>query len=70
MLSLIDVGAKTFPNFNPEWINVKDIANAHIQAFEIPSANGRYCLVERVAHYADVVKILNELYPQFEITEK
>ncbi|XP_054799886.1 phenylacetaldehyde reductase-like [Prosopis cineraria] len=33
-------GAETFPNSSFGWINVKDVANAHIQAFEIPSASG------------------------------
>ncbi|MFQ6636887.1 hypothetical protein Gotur_013854, partial [Gossypium turneri] len=39
---------------------IKDVANAHIQAFEIPSASGRYCLVERVAHYSEVVKCADD----------
>ncbi|KAI9078249.1 hypothetical protein K1719_039751 [Acacia pycnantha] len=69
ILSIIN-GAQTFPNISFEWINVKDVANAHIQAFEVPSANGRYCLVERVAHYSKVVKILRELYPQLPLPEK
>ncbi|WZZ64306.1 hypothetical protein YC2023_075676 [Brassica napus] len=52
------------------WVNVKDVANAHIQAFENPEANGRYCLVERVAHYSEVVNILHHLYPDFLLPEK
>ncbi|KAI9081760.1 hypothetical protein K1719_036308 [Acacia pycnantha] len=63
-------GAQTFPNMSFGWINVKDVANAHIQAFEVPSANRRYCLVERVAQCSDVVKILHELYPQLQLPEK
>ncbi|XVF47370.1 hypothetical protein PTKIN_Ptkin03bG0103600 [Pterospermum kingtungense] len=69
VLSLIK-GAQTFPNATFGWVNVKDVANAHIQAFEIPSASGRYCLVERVAHYSEIVKILHELYPSFQLPEK
>ncbi|KAG2304937.1 hypothetical protein Bca52824_033588 [Brassica carinata] len=53
VLSLVK-GAQTFPNATFGWVNVKDVANAHIQAFENPEANGRYCLVERVAHYSEV----------------
>ncbi|XP_028758810.1 cinnamoyl-CoA reductase 1-like [Neltuma alba] len=63
-------GAKTFPNVTFGWINVKDVVNAHIQAFEIPSANGRYILAERVAHFSDVVKILHDLYPTLQLPEK
>ncbi|XP_043691617.1 phenylacetaldehyde reductase-like [Telopea speciosissima] len=62
ILNLIN-GAQSFPNVTFGWVNVKDVANAHIQAFEIPSANGRYVFVERVAHYSQVVKALGELYP-------
>ncbi|KAL2239933.1 UNVERIFIED_CONTAM: Cinnamoyl-CoA reductase 1, partial [Sesamum indicum] len=51
-------------------INVKDVANAHILAFENPSAKGRYCLVEKVAHFSEVVKILRELYPSLKLPEK
>lgn len=69
VLSLIK-GAHTFPNATFGWVNVKDVANAHIQAFEIPSASGRYCLVERVAHYSEVVKILRQYYPAFQLPEK
>ncbi|CAL5426106.1 unnamed protein product [Camellia sinensis] len=63
-------GSQTYPNASFGWINVKDVANAHIQAYEIPSANGRYCLVERVAHYSEVVNILHKLYPSFQLPEK
>ncbi|CAH8353592.1 unnamed protein product [Eruca vesicaria subsp. sativa] len=51
-------------------VNVKDVANAHIRAFENPKANGRYCLVERVDHYSEVVNILHDLYPDFLLSEK
>ncbi|KAL7202518.1 hypothetical protein ACSBR1_034067 [Camellia fascicularis] len=69
ILELIN-GSKTYPNASYGWINVKDVANAHIQAYEIPSASGRYCLVERMAHFSEVVKILHELYPSFQLPEK
>lgn len=66
----LDAGAQTFPNATFGWVNVKDVATAHILAFEVPSASGRYCLVERVAHYSEVVKALSELYPTFQLPEK
>jgi nucleoside-diphosphate-sugar epimerase len=69
ILSLIN-GAKTFPNMSYGWVNVKDVANAHIQAFEVPSANGRYCMVERVTHLSEVVNILRELYPNLQLPER
>ncbi|KAJ4969631.1 hypothetical protein NE237_002730 [Protea cynaroides] len=69
ILNLVN-GAQTFPNVTCEWVDVKDVANAHIQAFEIPSANGRYILASRVAHYSQIVKTLRELYPTLNLPEK
>ncbi|KAK4278650.1 hypothetical protein QN277_016471 [Acacia crassicarpa] len=64
------IKGQTFPNYRAAWVNVKDVANAHIQAFEIPSASGRYNLVERVAHYSEHVKILHELFPTLQLPDK
>ncbi|WOL17130.1 cinnamoyl-CoA reductase 2-like [Canna indica] len=69
ILNLIN-GASTYPNFSMGWVNVQDVAMAHILAFELPSASGRYCLVERVAHYSELVKIIHELYPALKLPEK
>ncbi|KAI7742779.1 hypothetical protein M8C21_018511 [Ambrosia artemisiifolia] len=63
-------GPQTYSNASFGWVNVKDVANAHIQAFEVPSANGRYCLVERVAHYSEIVDILRKLYPSSNLPQK
>ncbi|KAG5517543.1 hypothetical protein RHGRI_038068 [Rhododendron griersonianum] len=62
--------SETFPNSTFGWVNVKDVANAHVQAFEIPSAKGRYCIAESVVHYSEIVKILYELYPDIQLPEK
>ncbi|KAI3757781.1 hypothetical protein L6452_05324 [Arctium lappa] len=44
-------------------VDVRDVANAHILAFENPEANGRYCMVGAVTCYSEIMKILDELYP-------
>ncbi|XP_058752372.1 cinnamoyl-CoA reductase CAD2-like [Vicia villosa] len=59
-----------FPNSAIGWVNVKDVANAHIHAYEIASASGRYCLAERVVHYSELAKILHGLYPTLQISDK
>ncbi|KAL3529911.1 hypothetical protein ACH5RR_009233 [Cinchona calisaya] len=69
ILNLIN-GAETFPNATFGWVDVKDVANAHILAFENPLASGRYCLVEKVAHFSEIVKILHKLYPSMKLPEK
>ncbi|XP_058722028.1 cinnamoyl-CoA reductase CAD2 [Vicia villosa] len=69
ILTLIN-GAQTYPNAAFGWVNVKDVANAHILAYENASASGRHCLVERVVHHSEIVKILRELYPSLQLPEK
>ncbi|KAK4492381.1 hypothetical protein RD792_003186 [Penstemon davidsonii] len=69
ILDLIN-GAETFPNSIFAWINVQDVAYAHILAFENTSANGRYLTVDETVHYAEVVNILRELYPTLKLPEK
>ncbi|XP_010661299.3 phenylacetaldehyde reductase [Vitis vinifera] len=68
-LNLIN-GAQTFPNRSYRLVDVRDVANAHIQAYEIPEASGRYCLVERDLHCSETLKILRKLYPDLPLPEK
>ncbi|XP_073139243.1 phenylacetaldehyde reductase-like [Henckelia pumila] len=63
-------GAETYENATFGWVNVKDVANAHILAFENPLASGRYCMVESVVHHSEIVEILRQLYPTFHLPEK
>uniref|UniRef100_A0A7C8ZHI2 NAD-dependent epimerase/dehydratase domain-containing protein n=1 Tax=Opuntia streptacantha TaxID=393608 RepID=A0A7C8ZHI2_OPUST len=69
ILSLINDPDK-YPNMALGWIHVKDVAEAHIRAFEIPSANGRYILSETVAYFSQIANILRELYPTLKISTK
>uniref|UniRef100_A0A7N0ULV1 Uncharacterized protein n=1 Tax=Kalanchoe fedtschenkoi TaxID=63787 RepID=A0A7N0ULV1_KALFE len=50
------------------FVDVRDVAAAHIQAYEIAAANGRYVLVANVTHSSEVTKILRELYPSLQFT--
>jgi nucleoside-diphosphate-sugar epimerase len=53
------------------FVDVRDVAHAHIQAFETPAANGRYCLVGSVIHHSEACKILHKLYhPSSHLPEK
>ncbi|CAD6251089.1 unnamed protein product [Miscanthus lutarioriparius] len=69
ILKLIN-GSSTYPNLSFGWVNVKDIALAHILAYEVPSANGRYCMVERVVHYSELVNIIRNMYPTIRLPDK
>ncbi|KAL5762663.1 hypothetical protein ACOSP7_018927 [Xanthoceras sorbifolium] len=52
------------------WVDVRDVASAHIRAFENPTACGRYCLVERVANCFGIAKILRKLYPDLNLPKE
>ncbi|MCL7027254.1 hypothetical protein MKW94_004825 [Papaver nudicaule] len=67
--SLIN-GSQTFPNLVFGWVDVRDVAKAHVLAYEVPSASGRYCLVDKVMHFSDIVKMLHDLYPDVKLAEK
>ncbi|GAB4832313.1 hypothetical protein Ancab_006326 [Ancistrocladus abbreviatus] len=66
-----DFGAgPTYPNGYVMYVDVRDVSNAHIQAFEIASASGRYCLVDSSLHFSDIIKIIRESFPNFKLAEK
>lgn len=69
MLNLINEPEK-YPNIAMGFVHIKDVAEAHIRAFEIPSANGRYILSETVAYFSEIVNILQELYPTLNLSNK
>ncbi|XP_021281693.1 cinnamoyl-CoA reductase 1-like isoform X3 [Herrania umbratica] len=69
ILKLIN-GAETFPNTSYRLIDVRDVANTHILAYENSSACGRYLLVERVMHCSKIVQTLRELYPALRLPER
>lgn len=46
----------------------KDIAMAHILAFENKQASGRHLCVEAIRHYGDFVAKVAELYPEYNVS--
>ncbi|KAF2293466.1 hypothetical protein GH714_002032 [Hevea brasiliensis] len=69
LLNLIN-GAQEYPDAYYRSVDVRDVAHAHIQALEIPSAGGRYCLIERDLHFSEVLKIVHQHYPTLQLPEK
>ncbi|KAK1429494.1 hypothetical protein QVD17_11703 [Tagetes erecta] len=64
------INAPTYSNITAGCVHVKDVANAHILAFETPSASGRYCMAESVVHFSELVQMLHKLYPSFKLPDK
>ncbi|XP_073155134.1 phenylacetaldehyde reductase-like isoform X2 [Henckelia pumila] len=52
-------GKNVFPDY--QFVDVRDVATAHVLAFENSSANGRYILVESSVSHDEAVQILHEL---------
>ncbi|XP_076883828.1 phenylacetaldehyde reductase-like [Bidens hawaiensis] len=63
MLSLLKDGKDLFPDRMYILVDVRDVAAAHVLAFEKPEANGRYCMVGKVARHLEIMKIVDKLYP-------
>lgn len=70
ILRCLNGSSSTYPNAVLGWVHVKDVAEAHILAFEVPTASGRYICAERVAHYEEIMEILRKLYPDYPIPTK
>ncbi|KAG8391196.1 hypothetical protein BUALT_Bualt01G0162700 [Buddleja alternifolia] len=49
------------------FVDVRDVAYAHIMAFENPSASGRYCLVGKALSYSEAQRMMNKLYPSLNL---
>ncbi|XP_052193966.1 phenylacetaldehyde reductase-like [Diospyros lotus] len=69
ILNVVKDGTEAIPNIY-RCVDVRDVAYAHILAFENPSASGRYCLVEKVAHRSEVMKIIHKLYPTLNLPKR
>ncbi|VVA90395.1 unnamed protein product [Arabis nemorensis] len=58
------INGKTPANsFYYRFMDVRDVSLAHIKAFEIPSANGRYINVDPTTTMKDIKKLLHVLFP-------
>ncbi|KAK0575286.1 hypothetical protein LWI29_036691 [Acer saccharum] len=51
-------------------VDVKDVAHAHIQALELPSASGRYCIVESTRSSTETLEILQQFFPTLHLPTK
>ncbi|XP_076940835.1 phenylacetaldehyde reductase-like [Bidens hawaiensis] len=70
ILGLIKDGKDVFPDGIYRLVDVRDVATAHILAFENPEANGRYCMVGKVVRSLEILKIVDKLYPSLGHSER
>ncbi|CAI0455564.1 unnamed protein product [Linum tenue] len=67
------IGNKIYPKFHCWSVDVRDVAEAHIKAFDHEnqvSASGRYCLVGSSVPFSQVLGILHKLYPTLPLADK
>ncbi|KAI8529379.1 hypothetical protein RHMOL_Rhmol12G0221100 [Rhododendron molle] len=70
ILKYLNGSAKTYANSVQAYVDVKDVALAHILVYETPSASGRYLCAESVLHRGDVVEILAKFFPKYPVPTK
>ena len=70
ILKYLNGATKNYTNSVQAYVDVKDVALAHILVFETPSASGRYLCAESVLHRGDLVEILAKFFPEYPIPTK
>uniref|UniRef100_A0A0D3FBX6 NAD-dependent epimerase/dehydratase domain-containing protein n=1 Tax=Oryza barthii TaxID=65489 RepID=A0A0D3FBX6_9ORYZ len=61
---------KSYPNAVAAYVDVRDVARAHVLLYERPEARGRYLCIGTVLHRAELLRMLRELFPQYPATAK
>lgn len=61
---------KTCPNAVAAYTDVRDVARAHVLAYERPDARGRYLCIGTVLHRAQFLQMLKDLFPQYPVAAK
>jgi cinnamoyl-CoA reductase len=70
ILKYLTGSAKTYANSVQAYVDVRDVALAHMLLFETPAASGRYLCAESVLHRGEVVEILAKFFPEYPIPTK
>ncbi|GKV26970.1 hypothetical protein SLEP1_g36179 [Rubroshorea leprosula] len=70
ILKYLTGSAKTYANSVQAYVDVRDVALAHILVYENPSASGRYLCAESALHRGELVEILAKFFPEFPIPTK
>ncbi|KAL0387938.1 UNVERIFIED_CONTAM: Cinnamoyl-CoA reductase 1 [Sesamum radiatum] len=60
-------GNEVFPDY--QFVDVRDVAHAHILAFENPSTTGRYILVGASITHSKAQQILQKLFPSLNLPD-
>ncbi|WVZ71540.1 hypothetical protein U9M48_020115 [Paspalum notatum var. saurae] len=61
---------KTYPNTVSGYVDVQDVARAHVLVYETPTADGRYLCIGQVVHRSEFIQMMRELFPQYPVTAR
>ncbi|KAL6627841.1 hypothetical protein ACP70R_031567 [Stipagrostis hirtigluma subsp. patula] len=61
---------KAYPNAVAAYVDVQDVARAHVLVYEDMSAHGRYLCISDVLHRSEFLQMMRELFPQYPITKR
>ncbi|KAL9462929.1 hypothetical protein AB3S75_000856 [Citrus x aurantiifolia] len=72
ILKYLTGSVKTYANSVQGYVDVRDVALAHILVYETPSASGRYICADSdsIIHRGEVVEILTKFFPEYPIPTK
>uniref|UniRef100_A0A0D6QYS3 NAD-dependent epimerase/dehydratase domain-containing protein n=1 Tax=Araucaria cunninghamii TaxID=56994 RepID=A0A0D6QYS3_ARACU len=62
--------AKTYVNATQAYVDVRDVAKAHVLVYETPCASGRYLCAESGLHRGELVDLLAEMLPHYPLPTK
>lgn len=63
-------GKNPFNTTHHRFVDVRDVALAHVKALETPSANGRYIIDGPVVTIKDIENVLREFFPDLCIADR
>jgi len=63
-------GADEYPNKRIGFVHIDDVVTAHLLAMEVPEAHGRYICSSDVAHFGDIMGMLQKKYPKLRVPSR
>ncbi|XP_071708841.1 phenylacetaldehyde reductase-like [Rutidosis leptorrhynchoides] len=69
-MNFVKTGKEVFRDGIYRLVDVRDVANAHILAFENPEAKGRYLMVGNMVRSSVIMKIIEKLSPSLGFSQK
>ena len=70
ILKYLTGAVKTYANAVHAYVDVKDVALAHVLVYETPSAFGRYICAESMLHRGEVCQILAIFFSEYPVPTK